>query len=431
MVDMAFNRRRVRAKTPRTWLEGLIFNGLLASFVILALWNVDITYTSDLAIDPNNPKAQTTTRENIAIAFREIADSGEDGRAVWADRVETTVLASDFSAARGYLLAAPYMLDKSDAAALQSAVDEEYSGDQDERLARAALIFLPDTARASYQIAIAPPDYDRPPPQTTTASSATAPSDAPEANIDPGPVPDPLKTNLSMMLLGDAEDLTRRSQRWLIDDQRDSFPLRLRALGLIKSKAGSNDEASFVEAASILTAGHRASRLSRKFTELMTDKVEATLPEAALQARLNVAFEPVMTTADRSREVIRAYEDTIDHAGLDDLSAEMETIARLADLASSAGALTLIEQIETPNHMQRILLLAEAGGERSVALAREIGPDILTLAQPGILYTRGLLIRTAILILIAIALIITSLSFLTNRNYNPEKRPELYCFRPD
>ncbi|CAI8413071.1 MAG: Uncharacterised protein [Hyphomonas sp. TMED17] len=233
------------------------------------------------------------------------------------------------------------------------------------------------------------------------------------------------------MLLGDAEDLTRRSQRWLIDDQRDSFPLRLRALGLIKSKAGSNDEASFVEAASILTAGHRASRLSRKFTELMTDKVEATLPEAALQARLNVAFEPVMTTADRSREVIRAYEDTIDHAGLDDLSAEMETIARLADLASSAGALTLIEQIETPNHMQRILLLAEAGGERSVALAREIGPDILTLAQPGILYTRGLLIRTAILILIAIALIITSLSFLTNRNYNPEKRPELYCFRPD
>ncbi|MGB1069180.1 MAG: hypothetical protein ACPG07_04540 [Henriciella sp.] len=55
----------------------------------------------------------------------------------------------------------------------------------------------------------------------------------------------------------------------------------------------------------------------------------------------------------------------------------------------------------------------------------EIGPDILTLAQPGILYTRGLLIRTAIIILIAIALIITSLSFLTNRNYNPEKRPEL------
>ncbi len=391
--------------------------------MILALWNVDITYTSDLAIDPDSPKAQETTLENIVTAFGEIAASGDNGRAVWAQRVETTVLESDFAAARGYLLSAPYMFNKSDAAALQSAFEEEYSGDDDERLARAALIFLPDSVRASYQIAIAPPDYER--PATSTAPASVAPSGDMVSRAAPELLPDPLKTNLSMLLFGDAEDLTRRSQRWLIDDQSDSFSLRLRAIGLIKSQSGTSDQAAFGEAASILTAGHRASRLSRKFTQSMTEKVEATLPEAALQARLNVAFEPVMTTTDRSREIVLAYEETINPAGLESLSAEMETIARLAKLTSPAGALTLIEQIETPDHMQRALLLAEAGGERSVALAREIGPEILTLAEPGILFTKGLLIRTAIIILIGIALIITSLSFLTSGNYKTEKRPEL------
>jgi hypothetical protein len=91
----------------------------------------------------------------------------------------------------------------------------------------------------------------------------------------------------------------------------------------------------------------------------------------------------------------------------------MIIIARLAELTSSSGAMTLVEQASTPEDMRRALLVTEAGGERSVALAREIGPKVLDLAQIGAKWTGNLIFQVMALMALVMALIWTTLSALT------------------
>ena len=63
--------------------------------------------------------------------------------------------------------------------------------------------------------------------------------------------------------------------------------------------------------------------------------------------------------------------------------------------------------------MRRALLLSEAGGHRSVALARELGPDVLSLAQIGVKWSYGLALQVMGLMALGMALIWTTLSALT------------------
>ena len=55
--------------------------------------------------------------------------------------------------------------------------------------------------------------------------------------------------------------------------------------------------------------------------------------------------------------------------------------------------------------MRRALLITEAGGERSVALARELGRDVLELAQIGAQWTWALAFQVMALTSLAVALI--------------------------
>ena len=92
---------------------------------------------------------------------------------------------------------------------------------------------------------------------------------------------------------------------------------------------------------------------------------------------------------------------------------ETSNIARIAELTSSSGAITLVEQATTPEDMRRALLLSESGGHRSVALAREMGPEVLGLAQIGVKWSRGLVFQVMGLMALGMALIWTTLSALT------------------
>ena len=91
----------------------------------------------------------------------------------------------------------------------------------------------------------------------------------------------------------------------------------------------------------------------------------------------------------------------------------MMIIARIAELTSSTGAITLVEQATTPEDMRRALLLSEAGGHRSVALAREMGPRVLGLAQIGVKWNRWMVFQVMGLMALGMALIWTTLSALT------------------
>lgn len=416
--------RQREVQRPSTWRQSLLFNSLILLLPIFAARIIIAAYTSDIATDPLGLDARTETRAEIESEFSQlIVPDGQERRA-WAMRIEQTLDQRDFSAARGYLLAAPLMLNRQDSAAVLAAADAESSGTRDQRLARAALLFLPEDLRAAYQRTTAPPEPVAPVPEPDDESSEpdteTAAVDVeletPRINADAvqlAPLDEPFAAQGSFFLLGDPEDLTRRSQRWLAGEQVDSLQLRLRALGLLTQNDPTPEAQAVFEAASIMRAAHRAGRLNDRFASYLRSRIEDALPEEILRAELSAAFEPVMTTEARTGQILAAYRTALQPLARERLARDMTIIARIAELTSSSGAITLVEQATTPEDMRRALLLSEAGGHRSVALAREMGPEVLTLAQIGVKWSRLLVFQVMGLMALGMALIWVTLSALT------------------
>jgi len=413
--------RQREVQRPSTWRQSLLFNSLILLLPIFAARIIIAAYTSDIATDPLGLDARTETRAEIESEFSQlIVPDGQERRA-WAVRIEQTLDQRDFSAARGYLLAAPLMLNRQDSAAVLAAADAESSGTRDQRLARAALLFLPEDLRAAYQRTTAPPE-PMPEPEDETSESdpdgaaAAVEPETPRVNADAvqlAPLDEPFAAQGSFFLLGDPEDLTRRSQRWLAGEQVDSLQLRLRALGLLTQNDPTPEAQAVFEAASIMRAAHRAGRLNDRFASYLRSRIEDALPEEILRAQLSAAFEPVMTTEARTDQILAAYRTALQPLARERLARDMTIIARIAELTSSSGAITLVEQATTPEDMRRALLLSEAGGHRSVALAREMGPEVLTLAQIGVKWSRMLVFQVMGLMALGMALIWVTLSALT------------------
>jgi hypothetical protein len=424
---MASRWREREVKRPSSWRQALLFNSILILLPLLAFQIIKGAYTSDVATNPMSIEALTETRSQIDQKLTDLSGPRGNERAFWAGKIEERLQERDFSAARGYLLAAPMMLDRQDTAAVLAAADAEQTGTKDQRLARAALLFLPDETRASYQRAIAPPSL--PEPEVEPESSTDEPPQPqPEPTTEPAVSPslaaieeistnssarDPFSSDRAFFLLGDPADLTRRSQRWLAGEAVDSLQLRIRALGLMMQRAETTEAKAFVKASSVLRAAHRSGRLSERFARYIESRIDDALPEDILRAELALAFEPVMTTEQRSEMIFAAYSNALQGEALSRLSRDMTIIARLADLTSSTGAMTLVEQASTPEDMRRAQLVAEAGGDRSVTLAREIGPEVLDLAQIGVKWSMNLVLQVMALMALGMALIWTTLSALT------------------
>ncbi|MCR9271297.1 MAG: hypothetical protein ACX94B_11080 [Henriciella sp.] len=417
--------RQREVQRPSTWRQSLLFNSLILLLPIFAARIVIAAFTSDIATDPLSLEARTETRQEIDAEFQSLVIPNGTERQAWAGRIDQMLDERAFSAARGYLLAAPLMLNKQDSAAVLAAADAESSGSRDQRLARAALLFLPEELRASYQRTTAPPppvdlpDEDSPDSSVAAGDLAGADEERPDTPRATGdsvrltPITEPFAAPRSFFMLGDPADLTRRSQQWLAGEPVDSLQLRLRALGLLNQEDPNPEAQAIFESASILRAAHRAGRLNDRFVGYLGSRIEDALPEAVLREELTKAFEPVMTTEARTVQVIAAFETALQPEAKERLARDMMIIARIAELTSSTGAITLVELATTPEDMRRALLLSEAGGHRSVALAREMGPEVLGLAQIGVKWSRNLVFQVMGLMALGMALIWTTLSALT------------------
>jgi len=425
---MASRWRQQEVKRAVTWRQSLLFNSILLLLPIMAARMVIGAYTSDLANDPMGLEARAQTRIEIDRTFRRLYDQGPEHRTIWAARIETSLEARNFSAARGYLLAAPLMLNRQDAAAVNAAAQAEEFGNVDQRLARAALLFLPDATRASYERVITPPELadmqtDAVADSEAVESNLSAPAGQPENMPDGAPIAqpapvfqpeqDPFNASEAFFLLGDPGDLTRRTQRWLANENVNSLELRLRALGLIMYDKDTDSARDFARAASILRGALRARRLSERFSTYLSGRVEDVLPELQLRQALQPVFEQVTTTDQRKVDVLKAYDAVVDPVALTRLSRDMRIIAELAALTSSSGAIGLVELTETPEEMRRALLVTQAGGDRAVALINDVGPDLLRLAQIGVQWTRLLVLQVMLLVALGMSLIWITLSTLS------------------
>ncbi|MEM7493215.1 MAG: hypothetical protein AAF296_07510 [Pseudomonadota bacterium] len=422
---MASRWRNNKNSQASTWRQALLFNALMLMLPVVAANTIVAAYTTSAITNPNSLEARAETRSEIDRTFKTLRGAEATARQDWASRIDQAVADRNFAVARGYLLAAPQMLNEADARAVRAATQAETSGTPDQRILRAALLFLPDPVRANYQRAISPPPQPRPETEqsgdeieetTDEALIETIPdSETPQATVQP--VMDlgaALPMDGRFAILGDREDLVRRSQSWLRGEGGiDTVQLRLRALGLRARTDGQTSPSTFEQGVTVIFTAKRANRLVPEFEDYLRDRIEDAMPVESLRSVLETAFEPVMTSSQRADRIITDYEAAIQPEALARFYRDMETVALLANITSTSGAITLIEQTQSPEDMRRILLVTRAGGDRAVALAQEIGPDILKLAQIGVKWTTQLVLQAMGIVAIGLALLLCAFSTLT------------------
>lgn len=162
--------------------------------------------------------------------------------------------------------------------------------------------------------------------------------------------------------------LMRESARWLLGQPGD--PLALRLLGLQLVSPGDdplNGSGVVREAARLIRIARRSGKLQPELEAHLEQRALAALPDEALRRELLRAF---------GREIDRtaptAVADSFAAARQPDallgLMADLEALAALRRSMPQAGALLVLAQVERPQDLPRLQLLALAGGERLPAL---------------------------------------------------------------
>ena len=400
---MARYHRRREADQRGTWRQALVFNSLLLILAVLACRVLVNAYGLQRLDGVTDIQAREETRREIDQAFETIVPDGMPSRAYWADQIANELATRDFSAARGYLLAAPAMLSRDDRRALLAAVAAEESGTEDERLSRAGLLFLPNDVRANYQRAIERPSVALDQVQIDETSNDIAADEM--SDDDTARLPEPDETGLpaGFSMIGDVADLVRRSQQWVNGEPLDTMQMRLSAIGLL-TLADADTEPAYLAGISVLRAAGRAGRLDAAYADYLRERVEAAMPEADVLQGLRTAVSAVVPPSVRQPQVLGAYRRAIDADGLQRLERDLASIAHIAAETSPSGAVTLVELAQSPEDVRKLELVAQSGSDRAVALAKAIGPQLTGLAQMGIQWSTSLMLQIAGLIAIAAAI---------------------------
>ena len=431
---------------PFGWISALMFNGLMLIFAYVMSLLI-IEHRNALGDEfVTSSEAVSATRAAMAELFTDLVPEGTDKRAFWAQKIDEELRAGDLVSARGFLLAAPNMLDKKDAGAVLAASNTERHGRLDDRLLSAATLFLPDDVRARYERATAPsaietltldtPERDE---SALTEDTATLnpPSDADTGSVaepDAAPLSGPVRSirefdtdssRNALFVLGSERDLAYQSAGWLRGDRTDVFALSLSGLGLAAQKGrfeSTEITAAFLDGASLVKSARRAGRLQPTLSEVLETRLARALPPEALRAELQKAFGAGGSLLIQSDAILDAFAAATDETRLTPFMADVSRISQLADGRPNAAALTILETVSSLRDLKRAELIAFSGGDRAVTLSKYYGNDALDAAQTVLNWTMRLIILIILsvglgTILLLIALATISRSFGSGRRF--------------
>jgi hypothetical protein len=193
----------------------------------------------------------------------------------------------------------------------------------------------------------------------------------------------------------------------------DTLLLRLSAISLVMVDNDENAEA-YAVATSVLRAASRANRLTQDYSSYLEGRVERAMPADTTLVRVRNALAAVAPMSQLEEQVLQAYQSSIDPDGLIRLQRDLKAIARISELTSPTGAVTLLETADSPEDVRKLQLIAEAGGDRAVALTKQIGPRVISLAQIGIKWSLELTLQLMVIAGLGLALGWTALSAVSN-----------------
>jgi len=376
-------------------MQAVMFNSLLILIPVIGAQVVGGAFSGATFSEAPSVEAIDQTRHNMDDAFSAMAPrNSADKYKFWHDIISRELTARDVTAARGFLMAAPQMLDREDVKELMAAANSEITGTEDERIALAALRKLPVAVSERFADA------------TGSARNLNTQVDPDEDNADVT-VPDPEAGELAdeavspivaarFALLGTHADLANHSERWMKGDRVDELVLKITGIGLDQADQADQPDAlaeSNIRALSILKSARRSRRITPEFNDYLTDRLNAALPDSVLKPALEEAFADLAITKVRVQRARAAYESAINPKGLARLETDLAQIDRIGTLTDPSAAVTLIEEVKDSADLRRVRLIAEAGGDRSVALFKQMGPGAMRVADTGVRWTRELVLQ--------------------------------------
>ncbi len=419
-------RRRKSTEKTSGWMQAVVFNSMLILIPVIGAEVLGAAFSGSAFSDTPGIEAIDQTRKNMDEAFASFAPRNPSDRyEFWYDVVDRELSQRDVAAAHGFLLAAPQMLDRKDVKELMVAADAERLDRADDRLTAAALRKLPTAISLKYEEAqvservvdVQSGLVDTPTPVAADAGEASP--DGPEVEVSS----ERAATESRFRLLGTFQDLAENSERWVHGDRVDEVALKITAIGLLEAETADGLSDANIRAASILKSALRSRRLTDNFQDYLSDRVNAALPDSKLRPALETALGELTTIDVRTERVKAAFIDSIDARGLQRLETDLEQIDRIGLLTSPAAAVTLIEQVQDSSDLRRVRLIAEAGGDRAVALVKQSGPGALRIADTGVRWTIQMVLQVMGMTAAGLALIFVTWSTF-RRNIRKKKKLE-------
>lgn len=416
-------QRRRKRRSPFAAYAALAFNAALCATPLMAAQAAFLAYGGPRDTAEATQGSLDATRQAIDARFVRLASTGPGSpREVWAELVRTEIETGEMATVNGLLLAAPAMLKGDDGEALRARIDvADQRGDA--AMIAAAASFLPDNVQAEYE-------------RRTTSlmsllqNSAPAPADAaPTASpVRFGPAPPEDEGRSEFAMLGDMPELAMQAARWAREDRFDEFPFVLSGFGLVLA----DDEAR--EGASIVMSAYRSDRLDPDFKLHLQSRLFQAAPPQRLKRRLDAQFQSEFGYATDGPAAVEiafreSSSDKTAAAAVESLSRDLRIIQNISRNTSPASAVAILSQVGNAGDLNRARLVAEAGGDRAVALAKYDGARLLDTARTEIRWSNALRFQLAGLAGCVLLLIVLSgnVFWRSVRRNAPVRRSAIYA----
>lgn len=382
------NRRRKR-RLPFAAYAALAFNAAICLTPFIAARAISTAYGDKRPAYEATSEALAATRQAIdnRLAKLSVNTDGQP-REVWSGFVREQLEANNMSAVNGLLQAAPAMLDGADGAALKARIAvADQTGE--EAVLAAAVAYLPEDLQDEYERRSASPLalFRNSAPAAAVGESGTTPVGAAQTvSFTAGEQDGPARFSI----LGDLRDLSLTAARWARQDRIDEFAFTLAGVGLILA----DPEAR--EGASIVLSAKRGQKLDPDFELYLERKLYGAVPPAQLKQVLEGEFQNEYGYGTTGPAVVESvFKSSVDRGALEGVLTDLRILRNIAHDTSAQSAVVIISKVKDGSDLQRALLVAQAGGDRAVALARYDGDHLLDTARTVIPWNNALRLQVA------------------------------------
>jgi len=368
-------------RAPLGLWSAVLFNICAALLPLAASYAFTTVARDHLYSYALTPASQQAVRDRVEHLAGGLISLDFDRRRQWEDMIAMELVKGDVSAARGFLLSARAMLSSRDADQLNRAL---HSNATDADIEAAALDLLTPGTRARYEANV--------PLLSRRSASGVA-----TTRVMTPPEP-----------LGDARDFELMASSMLADADSDPLHFTLTGLGL---GLGGALTPRMQAGASALLAASRDSNFDGEFAQEITARIGAAAPAdvfrsealARVHGSTDPASYPISSAAFRAAvahdpERLAAAEAVLDQVG------------EMSDATTPAGAALLLTHARSMRDLPRLHLIAEAAGDRAVAVAKNAPHDgrLPAAAHGSLKMTRDLLFALAAVAFAALGMLIAA-----------------------